>query len=394
MSADHSCPGCGFRELAVFFESRGVPVDVGVQWDSRAAARGCPRGDIRLAFCRKCGLVVNVIFEPQRLCSTQSYENPLDCSPTFQAYARTLALQLIERYGIHEKTVVEIGCGSGSFLRLLCALGSNRGIGFDPSHIRGQSEAEQADSAVKIIPDVYSTRYADQHADLLCCRHLLDHLAAPREFLLGLRQIIAARPDAVAYVEVPECQEIFLGPYPWLIIYEHCLYFTRTSLSRLFTECGYSVQRMGTAYGDTFAFVEARLSGCSQDEQNATLSDLSDLASAIETFPARYARVLEDWHRRLQEIMNRGDRAVLWGAGARSVGFTSAVGAADQIPFVVDLNPRKWGHFLSGTGQEIVSPEFLRDYSPSAVIVMNAIYRNEIESRVQEMGLSPELLCL
>ena len=394
MSTNRSCPGCGFAELAEFFESRELPVDVGVQWESRAAARSCPRGDVRLAFCRKCGLVVNTLFKPELLCSTQAYENPLDCSPTFQAYARTLALQLIERYGVHEKTVVEIGCGSGSFLRLLCALGNNRGIGFDPSYAGGQGDAEGTDPAVNIIADEYSPRYAGQHADLLCCRHLLDHIGAPREFLSGLREIVTARHDAVAYFEVPNCRDIFLGPYPWLIIYEHCLYFTSHSLSQLFAECGYSVQRAGTAYGDTFAFVEARLAGRPQDGQNARLPDLSDLASAVETFPARYARVLESWHCRLRELMNKSDRVVLWGAGARSVGFTSAVGATDQIPFVVDLNPRKWGHYLSGTGQEIVPPEFLRNYSPNAVIIMNAIYRNEIESCVRGLGLTPEFLCL
>jgi hypothetical protein len=122
--------------------------------------------------------------------------------------------------------------------------------------------------------------------------------------------------------------------------------------------------------------------------------DLAGLPSAIEKFPARYASVLESWHSRLRALMNERQRVVLWGAGARSVGFTSAVGAADQIRFVVDLNPRKWGHYLSGTGQEIVPPEFLRDYSPNVVIIMNRIYRNEIESSVRDMGLSPEFLCL
>ena len=219
--------------------------------------------------------------------------------------------------------------------------------------------------------------------------------SAPREFLTGLREIMAGRQDAVAYFEVPDCQDIFLGPYPWLIIYEHCLYFTRASLSQLFTECGYSVQRVGTGYGGTFAFVEARLAGQPQDGHNGSLPDLSELASTIETFPTRHARVLESWQGRLRKLVNRGDRVVLWGAGAPARWDSRApVGAADQIPFVVDLNPRKWGHYLSGTGQEIVPPEFLRKYSPNAVIIMNAVYRNEIESAVRALGLTPEFLCL
>jgi hypothetical protein len=394
MNTHRSCPGCGFPDLAPFFESRGVPVDVGVQWASREVAQSCPRGDIRLAFCRKCGLVVNTAFAPQLLSDMQSYENPLDFSATFRAYAQALALQLIERYDVRGKTVVEIGCGSGSFLRQLCALGGNRGVGFDPGYPGAEGGNEGTCPAVHIIADEYSPRYAGQHADLLCCRHLLDHIATPREFLSGLRPIMAGREHAIAYFEVPNCWDIFLGPYPWLIIYEHCLYFTCHSLSQLFAECGYSVQRSGTGYGDTFAFVEARLAGQPRDGRGPAVPDLAGLPSAIEKFPARYASVLESWHSRLRALMNERQRVVLWGAGARSVGFTSAVGAADQIRFVVDLNPRKWGHYLSGTGQEIVPPEFLRDYSPNVVIIMNRIYRNEIESSVRDMGLSPEFLCL
>jgi SAM-dependent methyltransferase len=394
MNSPRSCPGCGFSAPTEFFEARGAPVDVGVQWESRAAARSCPRGNVRLAFCRQCGLIFNAAFEPQLLGSAQSYENPLDCSPTFQAYARSLAQQLIERYGIRDKTVVEIGCGNGSFLRLLCALGNNHGVGFDPCHAAGQGDTKGTDPTVEIVAAEYSPRHADQHADLLCCRHLLDHIGAPRAFLCGLREILNGLPAAVAYFEVPECGSIFLQPYPWLIIYEHCLYFTKASLSRLFTECGYAVQRAGRAYGDTFAFVEARLAERSADRPSAGKPDLGGLAAAIETFPARHAGVLESWHARLRDRLNNGARLALWGAGARSVGFTSAVGAADQIPFVVDLNPRKWGHYLSGTGQEIVPPEFLREYRPSAVIVMNALYRNEIERSVRDLGLTPEFLCL
>lgn len=394
MSRSRPCPGCRFPELAEFFESRGVPVDVGVQWESRVAARGCPRGDIRLAFCRKCGLVVNTVFEPERLCGTQPYENPLDCSPTFQAYARALAERLVERYGVRDKTVVEIGCGNGSFLRGLCALGDNRGFGFDPGYTAGPAVVEGAGTAVSIIAAEYSPRHADQRADLLCCRHLLDHISTPREFLTGLRELLTGQDDAIAYFEVPECRDIFVGPYPWLIIYEHCLYFTSRSLSRLFAECGYFVQGFGTTYGDSFAFVEARLARQTDGEPGVSESDLSELAATVETFSSRYARVLEHWHLRLRERLSRGDRVILWGAGARAVGFTNAVGAADQIPYVVDLNPRKWAHYLSGTGQEIVPPEFLREYSPNVVIIMNSIYREEIESSVGALGLTPEYLCL
>ena len=49
---------------------------------------------------------------------------------------------------------------------------------------------------------------------------------------------------------------------------------------------------------------------------------------------------------------------------------------------------------MPGNGQEIVSPDFLRDYKPDIVIVMNPIYREEIRHSLTTMDLSPQLITL
>jgi hypothetical protein len=49
---------------------------------------------------------------------------------------------------------------------------------------------------------------------------------------------------------------------------------------------------------------------------------------------------------------------------------------------------------LAGTGQEIISPDFLKDYRPDLVIIMNSVYKQEIERDLAEMGLSPEIIPL
>jgi hypothetical protein len=49
---------------------------------------------------------------------------------------------------------------------------------------------------------------------------------------------------------------------------------------------------------------------------------------------------------------------------------------------------------MAGTGHEIVSPEFLKNFKPDVVIVMNAIYKNEIQRNLEKMGLFGEILTL
>ena len=49
---------------------------------------------------------------------------------------------------------------------------------------------------------------------------------------------------------------------------------------------------------------------------------------------------------------------------------------------------------MAGTGQAIISPEFLVDYKPDIVIVMNPIYREEIRLDLTRLNLTPELVSI
>jgi hypothetical protein len=82
-----------------------------------------------------------------------------------------------------------------------------------------------------------------------------------------------------------------------------------------------------------------------------------------------------------------GHRTVVWGAGARCVSFLNILGERTQISYVVDINPKKQGKCIPGTGQRIVGPVFLQEYAPDVVIVMNPVYKNEIEQMIQDMGI-------
>ena len=82
---------------------------------------------------------------------------------------------------------------------------------------------------------------------------------------------------------------------------------------------------------------------------------------------------------------------VTWGGGSKGVTFLNTLRDPSPVRAVVDLNPRKAGKFVPGTGQEIVSPEALRQISPDAVIVMNPIYVDEITEHVRSLGLKGEI---
>ena len=58
----------------------------------------------------------------------------------------------------------------------------------------------------------------------------------------------------------------------------------------------------------------------------------------------------------------------------------------------MDVNPHKRGTFMAGTGHEVVLPQFLKNYRPDVVIVMNPVYTKEISRDLRGMGLKPRLI--
>ena len=87
-----------------------------------------------------------------------------------------------------------------------------------------------------------------------------------------------------------------------------------------------------------------------------------------------------------------GQQAVVWGAGSKGTTFINILRGHHQIQYVVDINPHKQGNYISGTGQKILAPEALLEIRPDFLILMNPIYRHEVEQIVARLGLAPRLL--
>lgn len=80
------------------------------------------------------------------------------------------------------------------------------------------------------------------------------------------------------------------------------------------------------------------------------------------------------------------------GSGSKGVAFLTTLRIEREITYTVDINPNKHGMFMAGTGQQIVSPAFLRDYQPDVVIIMNPIYCDEIQRDLTALGVAANVL--
>jgi SAM-dependent methyltransferase len=381
------CPVCSSTETTSIIDLLDIPIHCNLIWDMPSAALEAPRGDIRLHMCHVCGHLFNSAFNMQHMEYTQDYENSLHASPRFQAYAEAQAESLIEQYDLQDNTIIDIGCGKGEFLQLLCERGTNHGVGFDPSY---DPTLGVTSRRVDFVQDFYSEQHSDRNADLIVCRHVLEHIDEPMTFLEMIRRTTGNH--VTIFFEVPNAMFTLRDLGIWDLIYEHCSYFTAHSLGWAFRQAGFAPLNVQEPYDRQFLTIEARPASAKNIPTFIDKPEISEIVKYTNVFADAYRRTVTYWKQHLVTRRANAERVVIWGAGSKGVTFLNTLRHIEAIDYAVDINPRKQGKFIAGSGQEIVAPDFLRTYRPDLVIVMNPIYQEEIGRELAQMGVSAQLV--
>ncbi len=389
----HICPACLKSQMTTFYSQAGVPSNSCILLDTPEAAINYPRGSIELGFCDACGFIANTAFDPSLTEYSGRYEETQAFSGTFNTFHRKLAERLVGDYDLQEKRILEIGCGKGEFLQMICELGKNDGIGFDPGFRPERLEGTESRD-ITFVQDFYSEKYSAEKADFVCCKMTLEHIPDTGAFMDGVRSAIGEY-DSDVFFQIPEATRILRDCAFEDVYYEHCSYFTPGSLARLFRNNGFEVLKLETEYDNQYLTIEAR------PAHNGTAvgslsgeDDLATLRGYVSSFSARVKDTVNHWSEVLAAARSKSEVVALWGSGSKAVAFLSSLGVTTEIDHVIDINPHRCGHFMAGTGHPIVAPAQLKELRPDLIIAMNAVYRDEIVKELDEMGLKPTVLTL
>lgn len=330
----------------------GLPVYQNKMFSTSEQARQCPRGDLKLVQDKNSGLVHNAVFDPSLLSYDESYQNEQSHSDAFRDHLETV-LDLIERH-FSTSTIMEVGCGKGTFLELLRQRGHDaRGI--DPAY-EGNSD---------FITKACFEPGVGLSAGAIVMRHTLEHIPDPLSFLRTVRDANAG--SGLVYIEVP-CFDWILGHKAWFdLFYEHVNYFRLDDFDRIFDR----VIESGRIFGEQYLYVIAELSSLRNPAHFATTPSVSIPAGFFDGIDVTASRI------------DGETRSVIWGGAAKGVMFAHhALARGIKIDFVIDINPAKQSRFLAGSGLQVLSPSAgLEKLLPGDnIIVMNSNYMDEITS--------------
>jgi len=386
-----NCPNCNGNRLKSFFTLNEIPVHSNIMLKSKKEALNFPTGNLKLAYCTDCGFITNVLFNSTLQAYTSEYEVEQTFSPTFNVFAKRFAEHLLNRFDLKGKTVIEIGCGRGDFLALLCHLGNCQGIGIDPSATKERLKAT-GNEKVQLISEYYSEKHADIKGDLILCRHTLEHIDNTYQFLQTLRNTIGGNLHIPVVFEVPETIRVLSDIAFEDIYYEHCSYFTPGSLARLFRFTGFEILDIYLDYDDQYLFIEAKPVNGKSQLKHEKEETVETLIQAAKSFEKRINEKISSWQNYLAKLKKDNSKIIIWGSGSKCVSFITTMGLKNEIDYIVDINPYRHGNYIPGLGKDIKSPEYLKKEKPDLVIVMNPIYKKEIGEMISGLGVETKIM--
>jgi SAM-dependent methyltransferase len=388
-----SCPCCGTDVTRTLYRLPSIPVHSCILLDSVEEARAFPRRDLELAYCETCGFVFNHIFDEAVMGYSTNFEESQHFSGTFNTFAKQLARETAQRCAVSGKHVLEIGCGKGEFLRELCSMGRATGLGIDPGYREDEGRYTK-DENVQFITDRFSDSYKSLNADVILCRHTLEHIASVATFIRSIREMIGGCDDAWVVFETPDAKRVLAEGAFWDVYYEHCSYFSPGTHARLFRQERFDVTDLTLLYDDQYIIQYAKPASRPTGSCLPLEQDLEQMHALAEKFSDRVKDVQDDWRERVHSAWRKGQRVVLWGGGSKGVSFLTTLGLTEEVASVVDINPYKQGKYMPGTGHAVIAPKAMVDQPPDLVIVMNPIYVAEVASSLNELGLKPEITAL
>jgi SAM-dependent methyltransferase len=375
------CPLCLSVNPAVFLVRQNVPVYQNVLFPDAQSAIGVLRGDLEMALCQDCGFVFNRAFDESKLIYAEDYDNNQIYSPLFHAYVDALADYLVDDRSLRNKKIVEIGCGKGYFLKKLIERDDrNYGIGFDPTYL---GDLDSFDGRLRFERQFYDESCRDVVPDAVVCRHVIEHVADPLRMLLSVRRALTDAPHAQIFFETPCAEWILRNHVVWDFFYEHCSLFTADSLAALFNRAGFEVTSVRHTFEGQYLWLEARPAAAS-----ATVMDTAPIMQLARLYGQSEHQLIAKLVERVKTFGTEGGVAI-WGAGAKGVTLAHLIDPERQlIDCVVDLNPRKQGRFVPGTGHPIVDYRDLSTRNVRSAIVMNPNYAEENRQLLKDSAMN------
>ncbi len=212
------------------------------------SARRLPdRIHYRILKCQKCSLIFSSpVFPAEKL--SKFYRKSM-CSYEDQVpYLIKTYLKILEQIKSDlpkNPKVLEVGCGTGFFLKALIDKGFSRNVfGIEPSLKMVLDAAPALRKKIKV--NIFkSSLFPKNSFDLVLCFHTLDHMFDPKEFVRGAHSMLKKNGYVIAVVHDTEGLSVKLfGEKSAIFDIEHIYLFNKKTLQEIFMRNSFKIVKI------------------------------------------------------------------------------------------------------------------------------------------------------
>jgi C-methyltransferase-like protein/methyltransferase family protein/putative zinc binding protein len=197
-------------------------------------------------------------------------------------------------------------------------------------------------------------------ADVLICRHILEHAHDPILFLTTVGKLMA--PAGFLVIEVPDCAK-FVGACDYSFVWEeHITYFSSETLAAVIDRAGLTLHEIfAYPYPYEDALIAIVRSVAPDRTKPREPQDIRSLLKAGEKFSETYEDFKARIQSRLRSWRQKGKRIAVFGAGHLAAKFINFYALADLIECVIDDHENKREMLMPGSRVPIRGGAALKD---------------------------------
>jgi 2-polyprenyl-3-methyl-5-hydroxy-6-metoxy-1,4-benzoquinol methylase len=309
--------------------------------------------------CSGCGLV-QLISEP-----VPYYQEVIRASGFSEAMKNFRIMQfreLVQKYSLQNKKIIEIGCGRGEYLSLLNLSGANA-YGLEDSEESVNYCVANGLKVSKGFVKNSDDKLKDEPFDAFCILSFLEHLPDPNETLKGIYNNLA--DNAVGLIEVPNFDMILKNKLFSEFIGDHLFYFTKETLKITLALNGFEILEINDIWHNYI------ISAVIKKRQKLNLEDFYNYGERITKEISGFVACFET------------NKVAVWGAGHQALAIIAMSDLKGKIKYVVDSAIFKQGKYTPATHIPIVSPDLLISNPVEAIIVIAGSYSDEVVRIIQ-----------
>jgi hypothetical protein len=353
------------------------------------------RFPLRVRVCETCLLVqVDDSVNPDAIFSDYAYFSSY--SDSWVRHAELYAEQMIDRFGLHRRSmVVEVASNDGYLLQHFKAR-SIPTLGIEPAR---NVAAKAIDKGIPTEVVFFGAQSATAlsrrgiRADLMTANNVLAHVPDIRDFVSGFTVLLA--DDGVATFEFPHLLNLIEEVQFDTIYHEHFSYLSLLAVERIFAACGlriFDVEELTTHGGSL------RLFACRSSARHAASPGIErlrekekaahlDARAGYEGYAAKVDEAKRSFTAFLDQVGAQKKRLCAYGAAAKGNTFLNVCGVqTTDILCVFDRSLEKQGKLLPGCHIPVVAPEQIDAIRPDYLLILPWNIEAEVRRRMSEIS--------